>query len=203
MTSEVRCGHCDAVTPAGRPCWLCHQPTTDAVPVDVNENPYTAALVDGPPMNASTDWASPYRPPAPIGQTAIANRFTWVLLAGLILVIVVLAVAAPGLAVAVAIVAAPALLRTAIVVLSRRRRGIELSRSEKSLMFFASTAGVLVALIATGGAFFIACVAVCFGAIAMESTGSAGGWSLDALIYIAIIFSGLVGLGTLFLLWKR
>ncbi|MEM9827581.1 MAG: hypothetical protein AAF958_13400 [Planctomycetota bacterium] len=218
MSDQVWCPRCDAITPVGVPCWLCQADTTNGRPATVDTsgstagatggtnanpvNPYTASLAEVPEQTGLPAGMYPYRPPAPVQDLAVANQFTWVLLAGILLVVGVLWIAAPGLAITVAIVSAPALIRTAMIVLNRRNRGIEISRVEKSVLFLGSAAGVVVALVASGVAFFAACVAICFGVLAGE-IGGAGRFNESMISGGALIFAGFVGIGTLFLLWRK
>jgi hypothetical protein len=80
------------------------------------------------------------------------------------------------------------------------------SVSEKSALFLASFAGVLVAAGAAAVAFGVTCVATCFGVVAVSGV-SGGGRLMDTLFIAALVLSCVIGLGmggfTLFRLWGR
>jgi hypothetical protein len=130
----------------------------------------------------------------------------WVLIGGLVVVLGLLILVAPGLGILVAITAAPALIRTAVVVGRKRRAGAEVGVGEKSIVFFASLAAVVTACVAAGTAFAITCIATCFGFVFLESATRSSRVTQQAFPMM-LVLAGLVGLfcggWTLYAFWRR
>ena len=206
MTNELcYCPICQAQIEPGKPCWLCQGASTD-------ENVFTRPLENAQPApvvpagSRQPESDNPYATPTPIGDTPGAPVASFVLIVGLVIVLGALTVAAPGLGILLSLIVTPALIRTAVVVGRRRRaRNQDLSAGEKSTLFFASFAGVLLAAGAAAVAFGITCAATCFGIIALESGG--GSRAVESLIFAALALSAIAGLSaggyTLYLLWRR
>lgn len=207
MSNELRyCPVCHARVEPGKPCWLCKS-------VDTGDNVFTQPLENAgrvqavPSASRQFDSENPFAPPTPIGETPGASIASVVLIGGLMIVLASLMIVAPGLGILLSIVVAPALIRTAVVVGRRRRvENRDVSVSEKSALFMASFAGVLVAAGAAAVAFGVTCVATCFGVMAVGGA-SGGGRALDTLFIAALVMSCVIGLGmggfTLYWLWRR
>lgn len=192
MTNEVSyCPICQARVEPGKPCWLCRSTLSGQATADISRPPRSE---------------NPYEPPTPIGDAPGASVVSIVLVIGVIIVLVALTVAAPGLGILLLMVVAPALIRTAVVVARRRRlENRDVSVGEKSVLFMASIAGVFAAAGAAAVAFGVTCAATCFGLIAVAEA-SGGGAGMDSLFIAAMALSALIGLGiggfTLHRLWR-
>lgn len=185
-SSPVVCPHCQATTAANQPCWLCHGR------VSGGEGQDTLTMHDA------------YAPPPPVDiadgyQSAVVGI---VLVIGVLVVCAAMFQVAPGLAFWIAVLSTPALIRTTVVIMRKERSGEPISTSEKSMLFLASVGGVIVACIASGAAFFIACTASCFGLIAISSTGGS-----DEMAWIllagSVLFSLVAGGFVLYLMWRK
>jgi hypothetical protein len=146
-------------------------------------------------------------PPSPIGETPGGSFATAVLVVGLIVVLVALTVAAPGLGILLIIVVAPALIRTAVVVAKKRHwDGKDVSLGEKSTLFLASFAGVLAAAVAAAVAFAVTCVASCFGLMVVAEGGGSTS-RMESLFGLALLLATVLGLAvggfTLHRLWRK
>lgn len=216
MTSDVRSGDagsggggfcpvCHARVEAGKVCWLCKNPST-AENVFAEPGEHEGSRDSSASFYRGEKIDNPYATPIPIGETPPASIVSLILVLGLIVVLVSLMFAAPGLGILLSLIAAPALIRTAVVVGRRNRtRGEDMTASEKSALFMASFAGVFLAAIASAAAFGVTCAAACFGALAIgDATG--GGNFLDVLLYGALTLSSITGLCvggyTLYRLWR-
>ncbi|TWT93815.1 hypothetical protein Pla52n_56430 [Stieleria varia] len=191
----VRCPTCFAENPQGQSCWLCHS----NIPANAERVPANSAPMPVPGIT------NPYAAPAMLEDSGQSTFPSIVLIVGLVVVLLALGTAAPGLAIMLAIVVAPALIRTAVVANRKRNAGEEISTMQKSGLFFASLAGVITACVAACAAFFIACSASCFGILAMESSGSSR--AVQSIFPVAMFGSGALGLVAGFFvlraLWKR
>lgn len=195
-TEQVICPVCNAATARGQNCWLCHsEVAATAAPASADETqaPVVATLVN------------PYEAPVPIEEASSSTFPIIALIIGLVIVIVALGFAAPGLGGLIAIFVAPALIRTAILVGRKQKAGAVVSTGEKSVIFLASAAGVVAACATAVSAFLIACTASCFGLMAAGSAGS--GKDVDEWIPILLAGSAIVGLVAggflLWVLWRR
>lgn len=194
MADVLRCPKCEAVTRPGQPCWLCR----NVAAADV----YEAEIVDS--SSSSTPVPdNPYAAPSLPSELGGAGWESILLIVGLVAVLSALFAVAPGHAVLLAMVTLPALVRTVVVIGKKSRRGETVSRSERSMLFFASVAGVIAAGVTAGVAFLAACTAACFGILA---TGSGGGRSTPAFEYaflIGALVAVTVGGWTLYGLWRK
>ena len=202
----VICPRCDAVTRGDRDCWLCHGPTQAGKPAPPDANPYAARPVDGSMTpdgrpNFSGGRGEGFWSDTTAHSNVAPNHFTWVLIAGVAIVIVGLAVVAPGLAILFGVLTTPALIRTALYVLRRRKHGIELSVVDKSLLFVTSVAALITALVTYVATFFVACFAVCFRMAGSNQMGSGGQRLGDWLSTIAWGIPLIAGVAVLAILW--
>jgi len=207
---SIACPACQAELGNQRICWLCRHVLTDAE-VEQQRNPYThplatAIAAESGPAEPLVSIENPYLPPPPVGDSRVSGPIEWILIGGLILVLIFLIAAAPGLGILVAIVTTPALVRTAVVVSRKQRHGAVVSVGEKSVVFFASMAAVVTASVAAGAAFAITCVATCFGLLFLESAAPRSSISQQAFP-VLLGLAGLIGLVsgglTLYALWRR
>lgn len=194
MSNEPhRCPSCQAELTNVAQCWLCRHRLTAAEQARQSEPPIMAELA-----------ANPYQPPPTIGDTVPADCFILVLLVGLILVFGVLVSIAPGFGILMAVFTAPALIRTAVVILRKRGQGKVLSGGEKSLLFLASIAAVVTAGVAATTAFAITCVASCFGLMVWQAkTRGNMDQALMAMLAVSVVVGLLTGGIVLLLLWRR
>ena len=203
MTSDAQyCVVCHAPVEPGKPCWLCKS-------MEAGENVFAQPL-QGASLGTNASHPqqddNPYATPTPIGDSPTASAFSIVLVVGVIIVLVALTVAAPGLGILLAIIVAPAVIRTAVVAARHRQvRQQDLSVSEKSTLFLASFGGALLAATAAGVAFGVTCAATCFGVLAVG--GTSGNGNLVSTLFIAALgLSCIVGLTaggyTLHRLWR-
>lgn len=181
-------------------CWLCDADVVEATLVDPHENEIVMATLS-PSAHDKNPYAPMALPPVDIDDSSAAVVQSVALVGGLILVLAVLFAIAPGLAVCLAVVTAPALLRTVIVVARRKRSGTVVSLGEQSVLFFASVAGVISAVVAAAGAFFIACSAVCLGAI--TTNNNLNNSRFESTLQLIGLGSVLFGLAVLYSMWRR
>ena len=185
MTNEVSyCPVCHAQVEPGKSCWLCRSVTSgENVFARPLENAGRARAI--PSVSRPYSSENPFAPPTPIGETPGASVASLVLVVGVIIVLVSLTVAAPGLGILLLIVVTPALIRPAVVVGRRKRLdNRDLSVSEKSALFMASFAGVLAAAGAAAMAFGLTCFATCIGVLAVGDT--AGGGRIIETLFLEI-----------------
>tara|TARA_R110002049_G_scaffold2750_8_gene22229 strand:- start:172323 stop:172949 length:627 start_codon:yes stop_codon:yes gene_type:complete len=206
LTEQVICPVCQASTASGQNCWLCRSELTAAtLPESDTANSDTANSDHREPALVVATLVNPYAAPIALEETERASFPIIVMIIGLVVVIAALAFVAPGLAILIGVLVAPAMIRTAILVGRKRKDGIDVSAGEKSLIFFASAAGVVAACAGAVSAFGIACTASCLGLLAANSAGA--GRSADQAIPVFLFGSVVVGLAAgaivLRLLWRR
>ena len=177
-----QCPECGAqlAGPAAE-CWLCH-----ALVV------ITAEIVPEPS-------APPIVPEWQRRQSGKPMPFqfsieTLLLVTTLVAVCLGASLAVPGLGIPVSIIAVPALIRTLVASHQQRSVGHKLSLVEKVLTFLAST-GVMIAVVAAGGAaFFATCTVALLAAAGIEQAGGQGGQAFEAIIMPGLILSTIAGL---------
>lgn len=198
------CPNCQADSYGVDQCWLCHADLSPATnhPFVSGNPPIAPTLSTSPkstvtgnadqrlaglsPDDAQPAASNPYAPPVPIASEKNSSPFTIVLTIGLAMVFIALFVAAPGLAILLGVIAAPALIRTAMILSRRSQRGEVISVGDRSVLFMASMGGVLLACMAAFGTFFIACAATCFGLLSLQATQSVSGLTGENVFTIAL-----------------
>jgi len=178
---SAACPECGAsVKPQDATCWLCRR---SLVALAELVQPAT----------------SPFRPghaPRARANPAQFSLETLMLVITLIAVCLGMIMALPGLGILVAIVAAPALVRTLVAGYQDRVAGSPMTLGEKLLTFAAST-GVTLAVLVTGGtAFGAACFGSCLVVVGIQGGVLGGGPGTEALAYVLLGISALVGLAT-------
>ncbi len=172
----VRCPDCGALLKRGEiKCWLCGR----------EQQP------DG------SEPSSPFAvaPRKTAGQFSLATVFLIITLIAVCLGTLRLA---PGVGVLLMIVAAPALIRTCVVVAKEKRGGHSLSIGEKLVAFFASS--FIIILVGVAG--FIAFQIACWGSCAVVA-GIPQQTENESPFIVGVSTGCIAGLGTiLWLIWK-
>ena len=177
MTDIILCPVCEAqCDPGVTVCWLCRQPMLEPAAT---------------PRPVARDKAS-------VSSFSLTSLM---LVMTLVAVCLGLFVVAPGLGVLLSIAAVPALARTAVLIKRGARSGQATTASDKMWLFAASMGGVIVAGVAASVAFFGACVAACFGVVAVVDRPP--DWTIVVLLVVGGGAGAVAAWWVLRRLWKR
>jgi len=158
---ERRCPGCGAlIPPEAKKCWLCHGRPDDA------EEASGSTFVPPDPVAATGE--------LPVVQSEYQARFQFslgsmMLLVTLTAVILGVFATVPGLGVALAILAAPALIRTAVLASRRQSTGHPMEVQAKLSVFIGTLALVAVIVAAAVGAFVATCFPIGLAGFSAES----------------------------------